>query len=110
MGVGGWVGQTCWPTFQKKLIKVTAAPQRIAAPQETRTPTFPREARCGLELLAPNPHTTAETMSARTERISPTVIKIGRASCRERGARQAVSGWTRERDSRIVEPTTTRTT
>src|SRR5690625_4983892 len=61
----GW-GQTCWPTFQKKLISVTDAPQITAAPQETRTPTLPRPARCGLEELAPKPHTIAEMISART--------------------------------------------
>ena len=37
--------QTCWPTPQKKLINVTAAPHSTAAPQETSTPTLPREAK-----------------------------------------------------------------
>src|SRR5699024_11255007 len=63
-----------WPTFQKKLISVTDAPHMIAAPQETRTPIFPRPARCGLLLFAPNPHTIADTMSANTLRMRPTVM------------------------------------
>src|SRR5699024_425997 len=67
-------GQTCWPTFQKKLISVTDAPQITAAPQETRTPTLPRPARCGLEELAPKPHTIAEMINARTDRMRPMVI------------------------------------
>src|SRR5699024_8220718 len=46
----------------------------IAAPQETRTPIFPRPARCGLLLFAPNPHTIADTMSANTLRMRPTVM------------------------------------
>ena len=46
-------GQTDWPTFQKKLMSVTLAPQITAAPQETRTPIFPREARCGFDEFAP---------------------------------------------------------
>lgn len=41
-------------------MSVTDAPQMIAAPQETRTPIFPRPARCGLLLLAPKPHMIAE--------------------------------------------------
>jgi hypothetical protein len=55
-------------------MSVTDAPQITAAPQETRTPIFPREARCGLLEFAPKPHTIAETISARTERIRPMVI------------------------------------
>src|SRR5690606_6631106 len=70
--VGG--GQTCWPTSQKKLINVTLAPQMTAAPQETRTPIFPRPARCGLEELAPKPHTIAETINAKTDRMRPMVM------------------------------------
>src|SRR5699024_6577718 len=62
-------GQTCWPTFQKKLISVTDAPQITAAPQATRTPILPRPARRGLEELAPQPHTIAEMISARTDRM-----------------------------------------
>src|SRR5690625_452695 len=46
----------------------------IAAPQETRTPIFPRPARCGLLLFAPNPHTIADTMRANTDRMRPTVM------------------------------------
>ena len=55
-------GQTVWPTPQKKLISVTAAPQMIAAAQETSTPSLPRDARCGLEEFAPKPQTIAETI------------------------------------------------
>ena len=55
-------------------MSVTLAPQITAAPQETRTPIFPREARCGLEEFAPKPHTIAETISASTLRIRPMVI------------------------------------
>src|SRR5690625_2477964 len=67
-------GQTAWPTSQKKLIKVTLAPQITAAPQEMRTPILPRPERCGLELLEPKPHTIAETIRASTDRMRPTVI------------------------------------
>lgn len=67
-------GQTCWPTAQKILIRVTAAPHRTAAPQETRTPSFPRDARCGFEEFDPNPQTIADTMRASTLRIRPTVM------------------------------------
>ena len=35
----------------------------MAAPQETSTPSLPREARWGLDELAPNPHTIADTIS-----------------------------------------------
>src|SRR6478752_6373368 len=69
-----WPTQTDWPTLQKKLTSVTAAPQMMAAPHETRTPSFPREARCGLEEFAPKPHTIAATISARTLRMRPTVM------------------------------------
>ena len=55
-------------------MSVTLAPQITAAPQETRTPIFPREARCGLEEFAPKPHTIADTISARTDRMRPMVI------------------------------------
>ena len=46
----------------------------IAAPHETRTPTLPRPARCGLDEFAPKPHTIAEMISASTDRIRPIVI------------------------------------
>src|SRR5699024_8205678 len=65
---------TVWPTFQKKLMRVTAAPQITAAAQDTRTPILPREARWGLELLEPKPHTIALISSARTDRMRATVI------------------------------------
>ena len=55
-------------------MSVTLAPQITAAPQETRTPIFPREARCGLDEFVPKPHTIADTISARTLRIKPMVI------------------------------------
>ena len=55
-------------------MSVTLAPQITAAPQETRTPIFPREARCGLEEFAPKPHTIADTISASTDRMRPLVI------------------------------------
>ena len=38
-------------------MSVTDAPQITAAPQETSTPIFPREARCGLDELAPVSYT-----------------------------------------------------
>lgn len=49
-------------------------PVMIAAAQEISTLTFPREARCGLELLEPNLQTTALMIKAITERINPLVI------------------------------------
>lgn len=56
-------------------MSVTDAPQMIAAPHDTSTPTFPREARWGLDEFAPNPpHTIAEMINARTERMRPTVM------------------------------------
>ena len=55
-------------------MSVTLAPQITAAPQETRTPIFPREARCGLEEFAPKPHTIADTINASTDRMRPMVI------------------------------------
>lgn len=71
----GWrVGSYGLLTFQKKLIKATLAPQITAAPQDTRTPTLPREARCGLLELAPKPHTIALMINARTDRMRPTVM------------------------------------
>src|SRR5699024_830918 len=57
-----------------KLMRVTAAPQITAAAQDTRTPILPREARWGLELLEPKPHTIALISSARTDRMRATVI------------------------------------
>src|SRR5699024_7526802 len=66
--------ETVWPTVQKKLISVTLAPVTMAAPQEISTPTFPRLARWGFEELDPKPQTTADTMSASTDRIRPIVI------------------------------------
>ena len=36
--------QTCCPTFQKKLMRVTEAPQMTAAPQEMSTPSLPATA------------------------------------------------------------------
>src|SRR5699024_9104984 len=66
--------QTLWPTFQKKLINVTLAPQITAAPQEIRTPIFPLPLKCGFEELEPKPHTIAETINAKTLRIRPTVM------------------------------------
>src|SRR5690625_2669508 len=55
-------------------MSVTDAPQITAAPQEMRTPILPRPARCGFEELEPKPHTIAETISASTDRMRPTVI------------------------------------
>lgn len=55
-------------------MRVTLAPQMTAAPQEIRTPIFPRPARCGLLLFAPKPQMIAETIRARTDRISPIVM------------------------------------
>src|SRR5690625_2892328 len=46
----------------------------MAAPRAMSTPLFPRPARCGLAELAPIAHTIAETISARTARIRPTVM------------------------------------
>ena len=66
--------ETCCPTFQKKLIRVTDAPQMTAAPHEMSTPSLPRPARCGFDEFDPNPHTIAEMISASTERMSPTVM------------------------------------
>ena len=50
------------------------APQTIAAPSATRTPSLPRPARCGFEELAPSAHTIADMISASTASTSPTVI------------------------------------
>ena len=43
----------------------------IAAPRPTRTPNFPRPARCGLDEFAPSAHTIAEMIRASTARIKP---------------------------------------
>ena len=40
---------------QKKLMRVTDAPQMTAAPHEISTPALPRLARCGLDEFAPQP-------------------------------------------------------
>src|SRR3954449_12135572 len=69
------VDHTDWPTFQKKFTRATDAPVMIAAPRPTRTPNLPRPARCGLDELAPRAQTIAETMTASTARIRPTVIE-----------------------------------
>ena len=61
--------------LQKKFTSVTDAPQTTAAPRATRTPSFPRPARCGLDELAPRAHTIAEMMRASTASTSPTVIE-----------------------------------
>ena len=74
-------------------MSVTDAPQITAAPQETSTPIFPREARCGLLLLAPKPHTIAETINARTLRILLLVrARIAEAVARRGGRRDSDAG------------------
>lgn len=72
-GCGGSsrLDQTVWPTFQKKLMSVTDAPQMIAAAQDTSTPSLPRAARCGVDAFDPRPHTIAEMINASTPRMSP---------------------------------------
>jgi hypothetical protein len=46
----------------------------MAATHEMMTPNLPWDARCGLELFDPNPHTIAEIINANTLKINPIVI------------------------------------
>src|SRR5579875_1933390 len=61
------------PAPKKKLIKVTAPPQRAAATNATSTPVFPLPASTGLTEGFPTAHTIAEIASPAREATRPTV-------------------------------------